>query len=269
VGQPVHWLDGLDLLGPLGFAPACAVIPHFDNAEGGTHDTRFCYMGERRLQALEAMLPDDAWILGVDEHTALLVDLDAREGIVSGRSGVTVRRRGVARRFPAGTRVALAEIAAAARGGPGVSPAPGAPVHPTPAEERPPARSPLLAEVARLEQVFAGALATRRAAEAVEAILALDRTILEWSADTLQSDEPDRARAVLHSLVHRLGESASVGLRDPREILTPVVEHLLALRAELRGERAWQLADRVRDRLIAAGLELRDTPAGTTWDLRP
>src|SRR5512134_3853640 len=52
VGQPVHWLDGLDLLGPLGFAPACAVIPHFDNAEGGTHDTRFCYMGERRLQAL-------------------------------------------------------------------------------------------------------------------------------------------------------------------------------------------------------------------------
>ena len=25
------------------------VIPHFDNAEGGNHDTRFCYLGERRL----------------------------------------------------------------------------------------------------------------------------------------------------------------------------------------------------------------------------
>ena len=45
--------------------------------------------------------------------------------------------------------------------------------------------------------------------DAAEAILALDRTILEWSDDTLQSDDPDRARAVLHSLVHRLGESAA------------------------------------------------------------
>jgi peptidase E len=267
VGQPAHWLDGLDLMGPLGLGPPCAVIPHFDNAEGGTHDTRFCYMGERRLQALEAMLPEDAWILGVDEHTAFVVDLDAREATVSGRSGVTVRRRGVAQRFPAGTRLTLAEVAAA-RGAPGAPTAPGPAGHALEEERRPP-RSPLLAEVARLEQVFAGALATRRAAEAVEAILALDRTILEWSADTLQSDEPDRARAVLHTLVHRLGEAASIGLRDPREILTPVVEHLLALRAELRVERAWQFADRVRDRLLAAGLELRDTPEGTTWDLRP
>ena len=77
VGQPIHWLDGLDLLSPLGFGPNCVVVPHFDNAEGGTHDTRFCYMGERRLAALEEMLPEDAWVLGVDEHTALVVDLDA------------------------------------------------------------------------------------------------------------------------------------------------------------------------------------------------
>ena len=25
------------------------VVPHYDNAEGGHHDTRFCYLGERRL----------------------------------------------------------------------------------------------------------------------------------------------------------------------------------------------------------------------------
>jgi len=33
VGQAIHWLDGLDLLGAIGFPGACAVIPHFDNAE--------------------------------------------------------------------------------------------------------------------------------------------------------------------------------------------------------------------------------------------
>jgi cyanophycinase-like exopeptidase len=278
VGQPIHWLDGLDLLAPLGFGRNAVVVPHFDNAEGGTHDTRFCYMGERRLAALEELLPDDAWILGIDEHTALMIDLDAQEASVMGRGVLTVRRRGVAERFAAGTRLPISAIAAAARGarraeaaasspdaaprdtGAGAASPPRAGTHPE--------RSPLLGEVARLEQAFAEALASRRAAEAAEAILALDRTIVDWSADSLQTDDPDRARAVLHSLVHRLGEAASVGLRDPREPLAPLVERLIALRAEMRADRAFVLADRLRDRLVAAGIELHDTPQGTTWNLR-
>src|SRR5207237_2564979 len=91
------------------------VIPHYDNAEGGTHDTRFCYMGERRLAALEMLLPDGAWILGVDEHTALVVDLDSGQAVVTGRGAVTVRRRGVSRRFPAGTSGGVTALAAARR----------------------------------------------------------------------------------------------------------------------------------------------------------
>ena len=59
-----------------------------------------------------------------------------------------------------------------------------------------------------------------------------------------------------------------MGLRDPKEVMAPLVERLIVLRAELRAERAWQLADRVRDRLVAVGIELHDTPGGTTWTLR-
>jgi len=272
VGHPIHWLDGLDFLSPIGLGPHSVVVPHYDNAEGGTHDTRFCYMGERRLSVMEELLPADAWVLGVDEHTALVFDLDAGDATVIGRGVVTVRRRGVAEQFPAGTRMSLASLAAAARA---TRPAGGAaaaraeaPPAPAQAEEPRPKRSALLEEVARLEQAFAAALATRRSEEAAEAILTLDRTILDWSADTLQTDEPDRARAVLRSLVHRLGEAASVGLRDPRDLLAPLVEGLIALRAELRAEKAWQVADRLRDRLVAAGIELHDTPGGTTWTLR-
>ena len=272
VGQPIHWLDGLDLLSPLGFGAHCVVVPHWDNAEGGTHDTRFCYMGERRLSALEEMLPDDAWVLGIDEHTALVVDLDAGEASVIGRGGVTVRRRGATDRLAAGTRLPVADLIASGRNMAPKGAAPstdvGAPTSDAATEPSTPARSPLLSEVARLEQTFASAIEARRANDAAEAILALDRTILEWSDDTLQTDDPDRARAVLHSLVHRLGESASVGLRDPKEPLTPLVERLIVLRAELRAEKAWQLADRLRDRLVAAGIDLHDTPQGTTWSLR-
>ena len=274
VGHPIHWLDGLDLLSPLGFGPHCVVVPHYDNSEGGTHDTRFCYMGDRRLRALEEMLPADGWVLGIDEHTALVVDLDAGAVTVTGRGAVTVRRRAAEQRFPAGARLALADLVAAAQGA--AAPPPDgreAPAGPEAAPAGPavtvsPPRSPLLGETARLEQAFTGALSARRAADAAEAILALDRAILEWAADTLQTDEPDRARAVLHTLVHRLGEAAAGGLRDPKEALAPLVEPLLVLRAELRAERAWQIADRLRDRLIAAGIELHDTPQGTTWSLR-
>jgi cyanophycinase-like exopeptidase len=274
VGHPVHWLDGLDLMRAAGFEGSCVVIPHYDNAEGGTHDTHFCYLGERRLSVMEGMLPEDAWVLGIDEHTVLVADLDAKTVTISGRGGVTVRCRGRSHVFPSGTKLAQHELHAAARGeGDAGHRAPeraAASSDTVPATTSAPAspRSPLLSEVTRLEQAFQTAIAGRRASEAAEAILNLDRTIADWSADTLQTDDPDRARAVLHSLVQRLGEAAAGGLRDPRELLAPLVESLITLRGELRAAREWKLADRVRDQLIAAHIELRDTPGGTVWELR-
>jgi hypothetical protein len=275
VGLPVHWLDGLDLMRAAGFEGSCVVIPHYDNAEGGTHDTRFCYLGERRLAVMEAMLPDDGWVLGIDEHTVLVADLDTKTVTVSGRGGLTVRRRGQTRVFPSESKLTVGELLSAARGeaetgGRGVERTPAEDDAPLPAAGDSPAakRSPLLTEVTRLEHAFEAAIAGRRAPEAAEAILNLDRTIAEWAADTLQTDDPDRARAVLHSLVQRLGEAAAGGLRDPRELLAPLVESLITLRGELRAAKAWELADRVRDRLIAAHIELRDTPGGTVWELR-
>ena len=82
VGEAPRWLPGLDLLTPLGLP--VAVVPHYDNAEGGNHDTRFCYLGERRLRVLEAELPEDVFILGVDGHTALVLDVDAGTASVLG-----------------------------------------------------------------------------------------------------------------------------------------------------------------------------------------
>jgi len=275
VGHPVHWLDGLDLMRAAGFDGSCVVIPHYDNAEGGTHDTHFCYLGERRLSVMEGLLPEDAWVLGIDEHTVLVADLDAKTVTVSGRGGVTVRRRGKSQVFAAGTKLTIDQLLSAARGvGETVghvaasAPTPAESEAPAPTDAPSPKRSPLLTEVSRLEQAFEAAIAGRRAPEAAEAILNLDRAIAEWSADTLQTDDPDRARAVLYSLVQRLGEAAAGGLRDPRELLAPLVESLITLRGELRAAKAWELADRVRDRLIAARIELRDTPGGTVWELR-
>src|SRR5438876_1191865 len=107
VGADPWWTEGLDLLGEIGVR--CAVIPHYDNHEGGTHDTRFCYMGESRLRLLESMLPEDVLILGVDEYTACIIDFEAQSVTVRGRGGVTVRRRGTDRRWQR-TTFALSEL---------------------------------------------------------------------------------------------------------------------------------------------------------------
>ena len=43
VGEKPYWIEGLDILSAIGIE--ATVIPHFNNKEGGNHDTRFCYMG--------------------------------------------------------------------------------------------------------------------------------------------------------------------------------------------------------------------------------
>ena len=95
VGATPYWLPGLGLTDELGFD--VVVIPHYDNTEGGTHDTRYCYLGERRLTVLEAELAEDGGVLGIDEHTAVIIDLDRETVEVHGRGGFTVRRAGQAR----------------------------------------------------------------------------------------------------------------------------------------------------------------------------
>ena len=108
VGTKPVWLKGLDLLALAGIRGA--IIPHFDNAEGGNYDTRFCFLGEERLIDLERQLPDDSGILGVDEHTAALLDLEHRTLSVLGKGGVYWRRNGATRVFECGSVTALEEI---------------------------------------------------------------------------------------------------------------------------------------------------------------
>ncbi len=115
------------------------------------------------------------------------------------------------------------------------------------------------------EAAFGTALTARNADAAVAAILELESAIVEWSRDTLQSDDVDRARAALRSMIVRLGSAATEGVRDTREVLGPVVEAALAARVVARSEKAFAVSDAIRDELIAAGIEVRDTPDGAEW----
>ena len=278
VGADPHWLEGLDLLGVLGFK--AAVIPHYDNAEGGTHDTRFCYLGERRLALLERELPDDAAVLGVDEHTALILDLATEEAEVTGRGAATVRKNGESTILPSGSLITLNELrdlvtrgaGGSRRGGPadrgadGWAPGSGEFGSAGGFEAPGKALNDLTGDAAGRFEAAAGG---RDGASMVAAILDLEGAIEAWSTDTDENDSADRARAVLRGLVVRLGQAAERGLADPAERLRPAVEPLVALRESLRRDHGYAAADVIRDALAAAGVEIRDTPDGTSWQLDP
>jgi hypothetical protein len=108
VGAEPHWLAGLNLLADLGLN--CVVVPHFDNSEGENYDTRFCYLGERRLLQLENELPEGVAILGVDEHTALILDLEKDTLHVLGRANGYWRNNGETTVLVNGTTTDLAQL---------------------------------------------------------------------------------------------------------------------------------------------------------------
>jgi len=266
VGAEPAWVPGLDLLGETTGLHA-AVVPHYDNAEGGTHDTRFCYLGEPRLAALESDLPDEVGVLGVDEHTAAILDLSTRTLEVRGNGLVTVRRRGRTTTFTDGQRLAFDDLDSLLRGeqSAGQSSAVGAaPAGPDVAEAL---ATSLRAEAESCRTAFDRSLADRDVDGCVQAVLALEQAIADWSADTLQSDDRDEARRVLRAMLVRLGDLATVGATDPRETLAPYVDLLLDLRTSARDAKDFATSDLVRDRLAAAGVEVRDTPQGAEWVL--
>jgi len=262
-GEPPRWLDGLDILSELGIK--AALIPHYNNAEGGHHDTRFCYMGERRLSFLERELPEDVYVLGVDEHTGVVLDVDADEATVVGKGVVTIRVRGVSQEFASGTVIPLDKLrdpSTSAR----PSEKPKVDTSTSSAEEI--IDSNLRQATERLDSEFSVAIAGGNADAAARAALDLDDAIAGWSVDTLQSDDLDFARSVLRSMITRLAGAATGGLRDPREVVGPFVDVLLELRAQVRADKRFDLSDIIRDRLAATNVEVRDTPQGVEWGFR-
>ncbi len=83
------------------------------------------------------------------------------------------------------------------------------------------------------------------------------------------SPDLDNASATFRSLIVRLGDRAATGSTGGigREQLEPLVGALLEARDRARASRDWAAADRIRDQLAEAGIEVRDSADGTSWQL--
>lgn len=109
VGQDPHWQAGLDFFAPYGLR--LVFIPHWNNGDGGDElDTSRCFMGRERFDPLMAALPADITVVGIDEHTALILDLAARKGRVMGKGGVTILRDGAQATLAHGHTFAVSQL---------------------------------------------------------------------------------------------------------------------------------------------------------------
>jgi hypothetical protein len=235
VGEDPHWLPGLNLIERHTGMPA-AIIPHYDNADGANHDTRFCYIGESRLRTMESLLPTEVFIIGVDEHTGVSFDLDARIAKVFGRGQMTIRHHGESWIVNSGESATFEEIISHT------------------------GSTIVLEEPAALFKVdphqVEELLASGDVNAAVEALLDLD-----------ELDRDTETRAAVHSLVTRLGQIAASPKVDILSVVGPYIDALLQARQAARAGGRWDDADAIRDHLMELKVTIKDSKNGSSWDI--
>lgn len=105
-GEDPHWKPGLDFFQPYGLQ--LVIVSHWNNREGGAEvDTSRCFMGQERFDALRAMLPPEITVIGIDEHTALTIDLANEDCQVNGSGEVHVLNQSGEESFAAGSHFSV------------------------------------------------------------------------------------------------------------------------------------------------------------------
>ena len=248
VGEEPRWVEGLDLLGR--YSLELAIVPHWNNNSGGGHDTTRCFIGEDRFNFLRRLLPETVTILGIDEYTACTLMLHEGECRVSGAGNVTVMRADGVRTFVNAERFSfdvLRQNGATA-----------------------PAQPASTADEATLH-MFRQALRDHNPASAVGFVHSLMETMRQHRELGVNAIEQAHLQLMIREMLTALAiwldehQHAPAPEPDQHALVEPIMQVLIATRAGLRSNKQYQLADELRKRLGDAGIELTDTPQGTSW----
>ncbi len=108
-GEDVHTKLGLNLFADYGMN--LSFVPHWNNAEGGIDlDTSRCFFGIERFDQWRKLLPAENILVGLDEHSGIILDFDTATCEVSGVSSVSVLKQNSMEIYPAGAKFPLSEL---------------------------------------------------------------------------------------------------------------------------------------------------------------
>lgn len=263
VGSDVTWSPGINILAPFGLD--LVVIPHWNNAEGGTHDTRFCYMGEPRFRQLEKQVPHHISIVGLDEHTACILDLKNQKAEVRGLGSVCIRRQGKEVVFSSGETFSLDVL----RNPSVVNILKTRKVKETKKQvsESNKQDENFWNTIHSIESEFAAGIENNNVNQLINAVLDFDKTLWIEQENAESAEFISQAREKFREMIVILGTIlSSAGKADKR--LKHLTEELLTLRADFRQKNHWQEADEIRARLEKCGFIVDDSPTGSTWRIK-
>jgi cyanophycinase-like exopeptidase len=229
-GEDPFWADGLDLLSR--FDMNVAIVPHFDDNSGGdNYDSRFCYMGAKRFDALQERLPPDVTIVGIDAYTGVCFDPATKSASVMGQGGVTLIGEAGRQRFIAGAEIPFAAFRSGSRE---------------------------LVSTFDATTAVSGYEFTDESDDS-DAMQGIARYV--EGLDSLTGNQKVDLLARLQVLRDAAGNAAP-------ETEDRLLDLVIELREALRGAKRYDLADKARDHLDSLGFELNDTPQGTQWNRR-
>ena len=109
VGEDIHTKLGLNLFADYGMD--VSFVPHWNNAEGGIDlDTSRCFFGIERFDQWRKLLPTENILVGLDEHSGIIVDFESATCEVSGVSSVSILKQNSMEIHPAGANFSLSEL---------------------------------------------------------------------------------------------------------------------------------------------------------------
>jgi len=229
-GEDPYWTDGLDLMSEFGLN--LAIVPHFDDNSGGdNYDSRFCYMGAQRFDALQEKLPPEVTILGIDAYTCVCFDPNKRTASVAGQSGITLIGEGGVKRFEAGSELPFDAFHSGARE---------------------------VVQTFDAAQVVSG---YEHSDETSDGDVMDELTRYVEGLDALTGNQKVDLLARLKALQDQPGGASE-------ETEGQLLDLVLELREALRGAKRYDMADKARDLLDELGFEVGDTPQGAHWSRR-
>ena len=260
VGEPPHWVDGLDLLGAFGLP--LVVIPHWNNAEGGTHDTSRCFMGSSRFEQLVDRLDEPLPVLGLDEHTACIIDFNAASFTVHGIGTVVLQYGSAQRNFTPGNTYPL-NLLGGEHGSDDVrveeslqSAAPDQ--QPVPETDFWPLLHALTAEFQRgIEEDDLG--------KSAHALLEMDRLLWQAHGELENPEAIAQARDFFREKLAEMGTCQVLSEAARQRLMAPLIDNLLKVRQHFRQTRQFEAADAVREALSMASIAIEDTADGYRW----
>jgi len=91
--------------------------------------------------------------------------------------------------------------------------------------------------------------------------------LLKENKETLTKNDLDNFKNTFKTFVFKVLGLEDAVSSDSSDKLSGVVELLIAMRNDARANKDWNLSDKIRDELLAKGIQLKDGAGGTTFTL--